>query len=174
MIRFQIELQPALARKVTRDIFWRQLMQPRLAALLVAVLLLVDGLLFWVLPLHSFWLFLLLDLVLLLVFGVTAWLMGSYYEELAEKNFQRFDGAPALVGLDDAGYHFQAAWGQGSIAWSDFQGLWRLKSAWVLLQHSPSGFSVVLPNEQLSEEARAFLRARAAQYAWQLRGNGDE
>jgi hypothetical protein len=85
---------------------------------------------------------------------------ARYNEGLAVRNFTRFEGAPVQVSLEEDAYRFRAAWGEGSIGWSDFDSLWRFPGVWVLLQHRQGGVSVLLPADGLSDEARGFIERK--------------
>lgn len=157
---FKAEIKPAQVREATAGIFWRQVRQPKLLLALLALLLLTQALLYAVLP-QIVWsvraLLLALMLFSLAGFGFAA---SQYYQTLALRNFIRFKGEPVQVELDEQAYRYSASWGQGAIEWERFQSLWRFPGVWVLLQHAPDGASVLLPTDDLSPEARAFIQRK--------------
>jgi hypothetical protein len=161
-LQFQTEIKPAHVREATAGVFRSQVTRPALLLGLAALLGLAQAL-FWVIaPVFDWkWRLALAGLMLLSVVCATAF-AGIYYRELALKNFERFTGAPLRVRLEDAAYHYEAAWGRGELAWSRFQSLWCLKQVWVLLEHSERGASVLLPAADLDEEARVFIKSRLA------------
>ncbi len=170
MLNTDIKIHAPLIREVTREIYRSQLRRPQTLGLIAGGIFLLDLFLFWTLPVRAWQVLVILDGILLLTIVFAVWLLGVHYEEIAEKNFQLFFGAPASVSFDEEAYHFQASWGSGSIAWKQFNSFWRLKSAWVLMQHLPAGFSVVLPLDQINQEVQTLILTKATQHAWQKRG----
>jgi hypothetical protein len=159
-LNFQTEIKAQHVRAATGGIFRRQILQPVVLGLVAVFLLGMQ------LTLHVFFSFIplymhvLLALLVLGSLGGLLWILQRHYESTALQNFSRFMGARVQVRLSDAAYRYSASWGQGEIAWGQFQSLWRLKDVWVLLQHTPGGISVVLPTADLDAEARDFLTAR--------------
>lgn len=161
-LKFQTELKPAHVKAATAGVFRRQLTKPAVLLGLLAFFLLVQGL-FWVLaPVFGWWWHAALAVLMALSIGGATYFAGLYYEAVALRNFERFHGAPVQVSLEDAVYRYEASWGRGEIEWSRFHSLWCLRTVWVLLQHSEDGVSVLLPAEDLDEDARSFLKARLA------------
>lgn len=162
-LTFETELTPAQVREATLGIFKRQVTKPVVLAGVVGLFWLAQ-LILWA-ALHSR--YPKLHLMLFLIMAVTCAFLyigaSQHYVQLALKNFQRFHGQPVKVRLDEAGYHYLASWGEGSIEWAQFQSLWCFPGVWVLLQHLPGGISVLLPAPALSEEARAFVRRKLAE-----------
>jgi hypothetical protein len=159
-LRFQTEILPVHVRAATAGIFWRQLLQPLVLALLGVFWLGAHLSLLALLPQAPWLMHVLLALLLLGSLSGVAWLASQHYQSLAQENFRRFEGAPVKVSLEEDAYHYQAAWGQGRIPWEQVQSLWRLKEVWVLLQHAQGGVSVLLPAASLDDEAREFLSRR--------------
>ena len=159
-LSFQTEIKPLHVKAATAGIFWRQAMQPLILGALGifwAGAHLTLAALFAHLPFS-------IHLSLALLFWGSLWaaaqIASQYYQGIAQKNFQRFEGAPVMVSLEEELYHYNALWGQGSIAWEEFQSLWRFDEVWVLLQHAQDGASVLLPAESLDAEAQAFILGR--------------
>ncbi len=159
-LSFSVSIEPAHVRAATAGIFRRQALQPKIVGGFVALVLLSQALLRALVPQVQWSWHAASALLMLGSFGLLAWLISRHYEGVALKNFALFHGQPAQVRLDEAGYHFDASWGRGSIAWDKFESLWRFSGVWVLLQHVPGGFSVLLPADALDEEARAFICAK--------------
>lgn len=159
-LSFQTEIKPVHVRAATAGIFWRQALQPLALGVLGAFWIgahLTLQLLFATMPVS-------IHLSLALLFwgslAAVAQVASSHYQAEAERNFQRFEDAPVKVRLEDQGYGYDATWGRGTIPWGQFQSLWRFKAVWVLLQHEQGGASVLLPTEDLDDEAQAFLVER--------------
>lgn len=168
-LQFQAKIEPVHVKAATAGIFWRQALQP-LALALAAVLWLGLHLTLWVLfPTAPWFLHAGLALLLASTVGGAAWLAKQHFEGQALQNFSRFAEAPAMVGLEQEAYVYEAAWGQGRLPWDRFQSLWRFPSVWVLLQHSQGGVSVLLPSESLDDEAKAYILARLAETKADLR-----
>jgi hypothetical protein len=159
-LSFIVNLQPAHVRAATAGIYRRQVLKPGMIAALLGLLALVEGLFWAVLPQVVWGLRALLGGLLLLSAAGTFYTAGRYYESLALRNFRRFDGQPAQARLDEAGYHYQAAWGRGSIPWAQVDSLWCLPTVWVLLEHAERGVSVLLPVADLDAEAQAYIKER--------------
>ncbi len=159
-LRFQTEILPAHVRAATAGIFWRQLLQPLVLALLAVFWLGAHLTLAALFPQAPRLMHVLLALLLAGTLSGVAWMACRHYQRLALDNFSRFEGAPVQVSLDEDAYHYEAAWGQGRIPWDQVQSLWRLKEVWVLLQHAQGGVSVLLPAASLDDEAREFLVRR--------------
>jgi len=159
-LAFQTEIKPAHVRAATAGIFWRQVLQP-MALGAVAVFWVGAHLTLYVLFARMPWS---VHLSLALLFwgslAAVAQVASQHYQGVAAQNFQRFEGAPARVSLDENAYAYDASWGQGRIEWGRFQSLWRFPTVWVLLQHAQDGASVLLPGESLDEEAKTYLVAR--------------
>ena len=162
-LQFSVQILPQQVREATRGIFWRQVTQVRALLILAGLLLLMQALLWALIP-QAGWILHVLLLILLLSSALAlAFFAARYYEGLALRNFTRFQGAPVAVSLDEEAYRYQAAWGQGGIPWGDFDSLWRFNGVWVLLQHRQGGVSVLLPSDGLDEEARAFIVRKVGQ-----------
>ncbi len=159
-LSFQTEIRPEHVRAATAGIFWRQALQPLVLGPLVVLWLGAHLTLQALFPLTNALMHLSLGLLLGLSVGGMAWVAKRHYEDIAVDNFKRFEGAPVQVSLQADGYGYSASWGQGSIAWGQFQSLWRFKEVWVLLQHQANGISVLLPAQDLDAEAQDFLIER--------------
>jgi hypothetical protein len=168
-LQFQAQVSEAQVREATAGIFWRQVLQPKLLAVLGVILLFGQLLLSVVMTDGNLVLRAALALLMLLSALGMAWVASRYYQGVALRNFERIQAAPVRVRLDEDAYCFEAAWGQGSLPWERFQSLWRLKQVWVLLQHAQDGASVLLPAESLAEDARAFLEQKIASVNGELR-----
>jgi hypothetical protein len=159
-LSFSASIDAAHVRAATAGIFWRQALQPAVAAALVGLTALCQLLLYALVPGLAWPWHLAGALLMLGSFALLGLLVSRHYQGLALRNFAQFQDAPVSVNLDEAGYHYSARWGSGSIPWDQFQSLWRFPPVWVLLQHKQGGVSVLLPSGALDEEARAFIRAR--------------
>jgi hypothetical protein len=104
-----------------------------------------------------------------LLAALTLATFALHYVRRAQRNFERFRGAPVRVRLEPEFYRYDAAWGNGALRWSEFQSLWRFRGVWVLLQHRPGGPSILLPAGALSLEARRFVMERLAGVGAQVR-----
>jgi hypothetical protein len=167
-LQFQAQVTEDQVRQVTAGIFWRQALQPKLLGAIAVFLIFGQVLLRAVLRQGSWTLHAGLGLLMLLSVAGVAWVASRHYVGLALQNFQRIVGAPVQVRLDEDAYHFEAAWGQGSLPWTQFQSLWRFEDAWVLLQHAEAGASVVLPAAALDDAARAFLLRKLTEVKGEL------
>ena len=169
-LTFETELTPAQVGEATAGIFWKQVTKPMVLASVVGLFWLAQ-LLLWALMQTRYPK---LHLLLFLLMAVTATFVAlgasRYYQEVAQRNFERFRGKPVKVRLEEDGYHYEASWGSGAIEWSQFQSLWCFKGVWVLLQHLPNGISVLLPAASLDEEARLFLRRKLAEVKAEVKG----
>lgn len=157
---FSVLIKPAHVRAATAGIFWRQALRPLSLGILGV---------FWIgahLTLQALFRSMPVGIhvsLALLFWGslaAVAQLASAHYQAEAERNFQRFEGAPAQVRLEADAYVYEASWGQGAIPWTQFQSLWRFNAVWVLLQHAQGGASVLLPTEDLDAEAQAYLVGR--------------
>lgn len=163
--QFSTQISPAQVREATAGIFWRQALQPKMRWAVVALLLLGQvpiTLLFRADQDGNLLVRAMLSLLLLFSLWCLAWVALQYYLGLAQKNFERIVAAPVQVSLDEDAYRFSADWGQGALEWSRFDSLWQFPGVWVLLQHAQGGASVLLPSQDLSPQAQAFIRAKLA------------
>jgi hypothetical protein len=161
-LQFQTELKPAHVKEATAGLFRRQITKPAVLLGVLALFAAVQALFWFLAPVFGAWWHAALAFLMALSIGGSVYFAGLYYEAVALRNFERFQGAPVRVSLEEACYSYEAPWGRGRIEWSRFQSLWCLGTVWVLLQHVEGGASVLLPSQDLDEEARAFLRARMA------------
>lgn len=159
-LQFSTQISPAQVREATAGIFWRQLFQWRLLLGLGALLAMAQGLLWAIVPQAGLLVHGSLCLLLIISGLCLAGFASRYYQALAQRNFVRFEGAPVQVSLDEDAYRFQASWGQGALEWARFDSLWQFSGVWVLLQHRQDGASVLLPSQDLSPQAQAFIRAK--------------
>jgi hypothetical protein len=162
-LQFQTEILPGHVREATAGVFWRHAAaQPKAVLGLLFLFGTAQALLWALVPALAWpWHAALASLMALSVWIVLA-SAERYYQGLASRNFSRFKGAPVRISLEEDAYCYEASWGRGTIAWSDFQSLWCLKNVWVLLQHAEGGASVLLPQGDLDPDARAFLKGRLA------------
>jgi hypothetical protein len=171
-LHFQAQVTRAHVAESTRGIFWRQARQPKVLAVLAALLLLAQVLISALFRHNQDGNLLvrgMLTLLMLLSILGVAELAARYYVGLAQANFKRIVEAPVSVRLDEDAYRFEAPWGAGTLPWSLFQSLWLFEHSWVLLQHAEDGASVVLPAAALDDEARAFLLRKLADVNGELR-----
>jgi hypothetical protein len=159
-LSFQVNLKPEHVRQATAGIYRRQVLKPVVIGGLLGLLAVIEGLFWAVLPQAPWSLRALLAVMAVLSVIGTLYTAGRYYESLAVRNFQRFQGQPAQARLDEEGYHYQASWGSGLVPWAKVDSLWCLPAVWVLLEHADKGVSVLLPVADLDAEAQAYLKAR--------------
>lgn len=159
-LRFTTELKPVHVRAATARIFRRQITRPVVLGGTVFVFVAAQAIFWAAAPAFNWeWHTILGVLMIVLVAGTVAF-ADRHFQDLALRNFQRFKGCPVQVRLEDDRYCYEAQWGKGELEWSRFQSLWCLPEVWVLLQHAPNGLSVLLPAEDLDEEAKTFLKER--------------
>lgn len=161
-LSFSTQISPQEVREATAGIFWRQVTQWRPLLALGALFVLAQGLLWALLPKGGWVLHGMLGLLLIISALSLAGFASRYYQALAQRNFERFNGAPVQVSLEEDAYRFEASWGQGALDWARFDSLWRFPNVWVLLQHAQGGASVLLPSRDLSPEAQAFIQQKFA------------
>lgn len=166
-LQFSVEITPAEVREATAGIFWRQVTQWRLLAGVIGLMLLAQATLWAVLPQAGWVLHAMLALLLLISALALGAFASRYYQALAQRNFERFRGAPVSVELDEEAYRYNAQWGQGAIPWATFESLWRFPGVWVLLQHSKGGVSVLLPTAGLDEAARTHILRKLGEHGAQ-------
>lgn len=159
-LAFEVNLKREHVRQATAGIYRRQLLKPMVVTGAIGLLILGQGLFWAVLPQAHWVLRIMLAVLMVLSLMGTVYTAGRYYQSLAIRNFQRFEGQPAQARLDDEGYHYQASWGSGTVPWARFDSLWCLPGVWVLLEHADKGVSVLLPVADLDAEAQAYLKAR--------------